>query len=223
MAISRRKAIGLLLGSSAAAVAGGAAGFAWLDYKFNPHTPLHYEFPPDSGVAPRLAATPACRDGDAPTARTIEGPFYRPDSPQRTVLRDAETFGRPLVIEGSVLTEDCRPVVGAVLDFWSCDGRGVYDKEGFRLRGHQFTGGEGRFRVETVKPSDYRQFGIHRAPHVHVKVQGRDTPLLTTQLFFPGEPLNAQDWFVKDSLMLKVEQAADGTLLGRFDFILRRA
>lgn len=75
---------------------------------------------------------------------------------------------------------------------WSCDGNGVYDNTGFRLRGHQFTGADGSFAFETVKPRDYRDFGIHRTPHFHVKVQGRETPLLTTQLFFPGEKLNGR-------------------------------
>ena len=65
--------------------------------------------------------------------------------------------------------------------------------DGSRLRGHQFTDAAGAFEFETVKPKDYHNFGLHRTPHVHVKLQGRDTKLLTTQLYFPNEPLNAHD------------------------------
>ena len=112
----------------------------------------------------------------SPRRALTEGPFYTPNTPKRRVLREPGTVGTPLVIEGRVLAADCRPIAGAVLDFWSCDGNGVYDNEGFRLRGHQFTDQAGRFRVETVKPKDYRQFGFRRTPHVHVKVQGPGTP-----------------------------------------------
>jgi protocatechuate 3,4-dioxygenase beta subunit len=73
-----------------------------------------------------------------------------------------------------------------------------------------------------VKPGDYHQFGIHRTPHVHAKVQASDTVLLTTQLFFPGEPLNDQDVFMKESLIMDVRASADGRLVASFDFILQR-
>jgi protocatechuate 3,4-dioxygenase beta subunit len=217
MAISRRK----LLGAGAVVIGGGAAGLFWLDRKLNPHTPLAYPFPETAGTSRSLAVTPSCDDGDDDLTKAVtEGPFYTPRTPERTVLREAGTVGTPLVLTGRVLTPDCQPVAGAVLDFWSCDGNGVYDNEGFALRGHQFTDAAGTFRVETVKPRDYKQFGLHRTPHVHVKVQGRQTALLTTQLFFPGEPLNARDWFIKDSLIMAVTRAGDGSLAGRFDFVL---
>jgi len=32
-----------------------------------------------------LAATPACHDGDAPTMRETEGPFFKPSSPERAI------------------------------------------------------------------------------------------------------------------------------------------
>lgn len=124
------------------------------------------------------------------------------------------------MLTGRVLAPDCRPLAGAVLDFWSCDGHGVYDTEGFKLRGHQRTDASGAYRLETVKPSGYRDHGIQRAPHIHVKVQGRGTRLLTTQLFFPGESLNPQDYLFRDSLMIDLARSGDGSLRGRFDFVL---
>jgi protocatechuate 3,4-dioxygenase beta subunit len=180
---------------------------------------LDYAFPATSGFGAALAPTPACADDDG-TDGQVEGPFYTPNTPLRTNLRTAATAGIPLVIEGRVLTTDCRPIVGAVLDVWSCDGNGVYDNDGFHLRGHQFTDAQGAFRIETVKPADYRQFGVHRTPHVHVKVQGRETALLTTQLYFPGEALNMQDSIFSDSLLMQVDKAADGSLRASFDFVL---
>ena len=106
---------------------------------------------------------------------------------------------------------------------WSCDGNGVYDNTGFRLRGHQFTDAEGRFAFETVKPRDYRDFGIHRTPHFHVKVQGRETPLLTTQLFFPGEKLNGEDYFFREDLLLELRRRPSGELDAWFELVLPSA
>lgn len=221
MAISRRRVVHVLLGAGVVVLGGGAAGLAWLDRRLNPKTPASHPPAGPAGSARSLPLTPACDDGDEEsTPSVIEGPFYKPNSPQRKVLREADTVGTPLVIEGCVLSPDCVPIAGAVLDFWSCDGNGVYDNEGFRLRGHQLTDAAGVFRVETVKPSDYKDFGIHRTPHVHVRAQGPGTGLLTTQLFFPGEPLNAQDWLLKESLIMNVAQSGDGPLVARFDFVL---
>ncbi|MFP5245549.1 MAG: dioxygenase, partial [Thermoanaerobaculia bacterium] len=196
MHISRRTAL-LLGGAPLVALAGGAV---MVNRKVNPHTALAYELPRDAGV--RREATPQCDDHE-PTGSVTEGPFYKRDTPERSVLREAATVGAPLTLRGRVLTPDCRPVVGAVVDVWSCDGAGVYDNETFRLRGHQFTDAAGTFAFETVKPGDYKDFGIHRTPHVHVKVQGRGTRLLTTQLFFPGEALNEQDWFFDEKLLVR--------------------
>ena len=171
---------------------GGLAAFAEL--KLNPHTALGYPLPPNSALNP---------------------------TPERSVLRDAATAGTPLTLRGRIFTEDCRPLAGAVVDVWSCDGNGVYDNDGYRLRGHQFTDAGGAFTFETVKPRDYHQYGIHRTPHIHVKTQGRDTKLLTTQLYFPNEPLNAQDWFYRDDLLVKLERATPSAFLATFDFVLR--
>lgn len=216
MTISRRRI--LQVGGSAAGVlaAGGVAYKKW----GNAGTQLSYEFPALDGASV-LTATPSCQEIST-TVQQIEGPFYTPNTPLRTSLREANIVGTPLVIEGRVLYTDCSPIVGAVLDVWSCDGQGVYDNDGFGLRGHQFTDAQGAFRIETVKPGDYWQSFIHRTPHIHVKVQGRDTALLTTQLYFPGEPLNQQDIIINHSLVMKLDQIADGTLRALFDFVLPR-
>lgn len=217
MAITRRSVL-RLLGLGGAVLGAGTAGLLWLQRRIDPRTPLHPFPEPARGP---LAATPACEDGDAdPTEPAVEGPFYTPDTPERTVLREPGIVGTPLVLTGRVLAPDCRPIAGAVLDFWSCDGNGVYDNQGFKLRGHQRTDSTGAYRLETVKPAAYDDYGFRRPPHIHVKAQGRGTPLLTTQLFFPGEPLNAGDRLVREGLIIDLEQAKDGSLVGRFDFVL---
>src|SRR5262249_9113124 len=38
---------------------------------------------PDALAQGELTPTPECRDGDEPTVRQMEGPFYKPSSPER--------------------------------------------------------------------------------------------------------------------------------------------
>jgi protocatechuate 3,4-dioxygenase beta subunit len=185
-------------------------------------TLLDYPFPDaltDSGL--QLAPTPACADGqDERTIAQTEGPYYTPHTPERSSLIEPGMKGIPLVVVGRVLTPDCQPIPGAVLDFWQADSQGEYDNEGFRLRGHQFADRDGQFRVETIKPGAYGDMMFRRTPHIHVKVQGRRTPLLTTQLYFPGEPLNDQDGIFDERLIMSVQPNGD-RLDARFDFVLK--
>jgi protocatechuate 3,4-dioxygenase beta subunit len=218
MSISRRRAL-QVGGGLAGILALGGIGLELLDRLDKITTPLDYPFPPTANVGETLAATPACDEDNKKTESQVEGPFYTPDTPLRRMLREPATVGTPLVIEGRVLFPDCRPIRGAVLDIWSCDGTGVYDNDGFNLRGHQFTNDQGAFRIETVKPAGYGNFLFHRTPHIHVKVQGRETSLLTTQLFFPGESHNQQDAMFSEALLMRVEQS-EGTLHASFDFVL---
>lgn len=162
-----------------------------------------------------LAPTPACHDGDEPTVAQTEGPFFKPSSPERIELIEAGMGGQPIELAGFVLTRDCKPVAGALLDFWQADDKGNYDNSGFRLRGHQFTDAEGRFRLRTVVPGAY----VGRTRHVHVKVQPRGGRVLTTQLYFPGESRNRSDGLFRKELVMRTAKN-EGWLAGRFDFVL---
>jgi protocatechuate 3,4-dioxygenase beta subunit len=161
-----------------------------------------------------LAPTPACDDGDEPTPEQTEGPFFTPDSPERKSLLEPGLDGTPLVLTGVVLATDCTPISGALVDFWHADAGGEYDNEGYRLRGHQFASTQGRFRLETIQPGLY----TGRTRHIHVKAQAPDGPILTTQLYFPGEPGNASDGIFDPALVMSMTEP--GT--ARFDFVLAR-
>ena len=65
------------------------------------------------------------------TPRQTEGPFFSPNSPQRTSLLEGGEKSR-LILTGVVLTPDCKPVPNALLDFWHSDEQGAYDNRGFR-------------------------------------------------------------------------------------------
>jgi protocatechuate 3,4-dioxygenase beta subunit len=161
-----------------------------------------------------LRPTPACHDGDT-TPPDALGPFFKPRSPRRRSLLRPGLHGTRLVVTGSVLSRGCDPVAGALLDFWQADAAGHYDNRGFRLRGHQFSDRRGRYRLETVVPGLYPG----RTRHIHVRVQAPGSPVLTTQLFFPGEARNRTDALFLPELLMKVRRAARRRK-ARFDFVL---
>jgi protocatechuate 3,4-dioxygenase beta subunit len=161
------------------------------------------------------APTPQCHDGDEATIRQGEGPYFKPDSPQRADLVEPGSKGRLVEISGHVLTRSCRPVERALVDLWHADERGAYDAAGFRYRGHIFTDGEGRYEFRTIMPALY----TGRTRHYHMKVQAPNRPILTTQLYFPDEPANRRVGLFRRDLTMRMAEAANG-LAARFDFVL---
>lgn len=153
-----------------------------------------------------LTPTPACGADDESTIAQTEGPYYTPNTPARTSLLEAEFQGTRLLLSGFVLTTDCRPVAQALLDFWHCDNNGVYDNAGYGFRGHQFSGDDGAYLLETIVPGLYPG----RTRHIHVKVQAPNGPVLTTQLYFPDEPDNARDVIFHPDLTVAMRDAATG-------------
>jgi len=163
-----------------------------------------------------LDPTPACAElPAAATPAQTEGPYFTPRSPRQAMLREPGMAGTPLRVGGLVLTRDCRPVANALVDLWQADAAGQYDNDGFRLRGHQMTDAAGRWQFATVRPGLYPG----RTRHLHVKLQPPGGAILTTQLYFPGEPGNARDGIFDRRLLMTVGGDGDA-LLARYDFVL---
>ena len=175
---------------------------------------------PAAGEDLLLAPTPECLDDDDLdlTLAQTEGPYFTPESPERTSLREEGMTGTPLRVTGYVYSSGCDPAPNALLDFWHCDDAGVYDNEGYRLRGHQFTDDDGRFTLETIVPGVYPG----RTRHIHVKVQAAGGPVLTTQLYFPDEPGNERDGIFDPLLVMDIEPASEDNdeVTGFFTFIV---
>ncbi|HWA39512.1 MAG TPA: intradiol ring-cleavage dioxygenase [Burkholderiales bacterium] len=144
------------------------------------------------------------------TIAQTEGPFFTPNSPKRASL--LEKGARDVfVLSGLVLSPQCKPVANALVDLWHSDEKGEYDNQGFRYRGHVFTDAQGRYRFETIVPALYPG----RTRHYHVKVQAPGKRILTTQLYFPGEPANRRDGIYRPELEMKLAKAE-----GAFDFVV---
>jgi protocatechuate 3,4-dioxygenase beta subunit len=146
------------------------------------------------------------------TPRQTEGPFFTPNSPLRASLLEAGSKAPRFLVSGRVLSPQCTPVANALVDLWHADEEGDYDNRGYRYRGHQFTDGEGRYRFETIVPALYPG----RTRHYHVKVQPKGGRILTTQLYFPGDPGNSRDGLYRPELELKTSKPSEGA----FDFVV---
>jgi protocatechuate 3,4-dioxygenase beta subunit len=177
------------------------------------------------GAAPAVIAqerglrpTPACGAPAPPTAAQTEGPYFKARSPLRASLLETGVTGTRIVVSGTILGTDCRPIPRALLDFWQADDGGGYDNVGYRLRGHQFSGDGGEYRLETVLPGRYPG----RTRHIHVKVQAPHQPILTTQLYFPGEQGNASDFIFDPALVVRMDGTGSAKV-ATFDFVLREA
>jgi protocatechuate 3,4-dioxygenase beta subunit len=161
-----------------------------------------------------MAPTPSCDDGDEPTPAQTEGPYFTPNSPERSQLQEEGMTGTPIVLTGLVLTRSCAPVEGALIELWHANDAGQYDNDGFRLRGHQFTKRNGIYRFATIVPGLYPG----RTRHFHVKIQASGKSVLTTQFYFPNEPGNEGDGIFNPALLLNITNGSD--LTARFDVIL---
>lgn len=209
--ISRRELQRLLLVApaplAAALLAGRLSGIA-----------LSQESSASPEATPSLAPTPECGDDDdlELTIPQTAGPFFTPDSPERTSLLEEGVLGTELHVSGYIYSTSCQPVPGAFIDFWQADDDGVYDNKGYRLRGHQFADDEGRYELTTILPGIYPG----RTRHIHVRVQAPNGPVLTTQIYFPDDPGNASDRIFDERLVVDLS-SEDDRLAAFFTFVLQ--
>lgn len=107
------------------------------------------------------------------------------------------------------MNASCKPVANAVVELWHASPSrpgaeagatdATYDSSAsFRYYGQVATDAAGRYEFLTLRPGWYLNAGTYRPAHLHVKVWvgNVDTPQLTTQLYFDGDPFNHGDpWF----------------------------
>ena len=161
----------------------------------------------------------------SPQKALADGPYYSLDTPESREISAEGTPGEVMIFQGRVVDDNDQPLDGAIIEIWHADGNGDYDNEGYNCRGHQFTNAQGCFEFHTVKPFGYgkRSFsfggiGDYRAAHLHVKLVHGDKAQ-TTQVWFPNDPRNSSDLLHQEASTVN-EQHVDGTLYGRFDFVL---
>jgi protocatechuate 3,4-dioxygenase beta subunit len=151
------------------------------------------------------------------TRPDIEGPFFKPSSPETPFLLQEGSSASVIIVRGRIVDESCRPIEGAIVDFWQADEAGAYDSEGFSLRGHQRVGADGLYQLTTIVPGRYLNGTQYRPAHLHCKVIVEGRELLTTQLYFEGDPFNEVDPWFSELTMLR-PRTQDSALVADFDF-----
>lgn len=166
---------------------------------------------------PLLGATPEVDE----TEDNQEGPFYKAGAPIRNNFVDKGMHGTPLLLTGKVLDLGGKPIEGAELDLWHASGDGEYDNQGYTFRGRVMTGPGGLYRVQTIVPKFYQAGSNIRPAHIHVKAHKPGGPVLTTQLYFRGDPYNYTDASVRPSLVMDLADNGGNGRRSEFNFVIR--
>ncbi len=144
-----------------------------------------------------------------------------------TKQHPGEPLGERIIVTGRVLDSGGRPVRGALVEIWQANACGRYAHLGdqhpapldpnFTGAGRCLTDDDGRYRFVTIKPGAYpwrNHLNAWRPAHIHFSVFGTAfTQRLVTQMYFPGDPLFAQDPIFQSIPDEKAREA----LISRFD------
>jgi protocatechuate 3,4-dioxygenase, alpha subunit len=142
-----------------------------------------------------------------PTASQTVGPFLHIGLTwlTRDQIAPPGVVGERVTLTGRVVDGDEQPVSDALIEVWQANAHGRYahpedDRDqplesAFRGFGRVPTDERGAFRFTTVKPGRVPGLGeCWQAPHLLVTVFMRGLLRhLTTRLYFPDEPANADD------------------------------
>lgn len=124
-----------------------------------------------------------------PTAPDSEGPNYLAGAPYTDDLRAPDDLGTLLVVSGTMYGPDCAPVADGELDLWQADSSGHYDfSSDYLYRGIVAAGADGTYSFTTFVPGAYATRAGFLPAHIHAKLSGGGAPVLTTELYFAGDP-----------------------------------
>jgi protocatechuate 3,4-dioxygenase beta subunit len=210
------------------------------------HSPDYYE--PNRGTHLRHPVHPRI---EVPQTRSeLTGPvfpysgFGEPDT-DLTRQHGGEPIGERIILHGRVLDEGGRPVPQTLVEIWQANAAGRYAHgvdthaapldPNFSGTGRALTDEDGRYRFLTIMPGRYPFQNHHNAwrpAHVHFSLLGPNfLTRLVTQMFFPGDPLQAFDPIyqgvpehARDRVVAAFDidtTEPDWSLAFRFDLVLR--
>lgn len=172
-----------------------------------------------------MTAAPAPTQAPAATACKVtltpaqtEGPYYLAGAPMKASLVEAGMAGTRVLLTGRVITSQCAPVAGAIVDVWQADDAGAYDLKGYRLRGKVTADAQGNYAIETILPGLYPG----RTRHIHVKISIPGGATVTTQVYFPNENANKTDGIFDAAMLAKMSDGAGGAKVATIDFVLKK-
>lgn len=195
---------------------------------------------------------PLSAESRAPTPPQPVGPYYPTVKPtdmdnDLTVVRGQPwpASGNVIHLWGRVLDQSGDPVPGALVEIWQTNAFGRYQHPsdprnlpldpGFQGYGQTISDAAGAYGFRTVLPAPYPASPTWmRPPHIHFAVSAQGYQPLATQMYFEGNPYNAQDFLLtgiqdpvqRTSLIAEVRppppELAPAWGLVSFDIVLRR-
>jgi len=146
------------------------------------------------------------------TLTELSGPSFghdevRPGDADLTRQHAGDPIGERIVVSGRVLDENARPVPHTLVEVWQANSAGRYPHKvdqhdaptdpNFTGAGRCLTDAEGRYRFVTIRPGEYpwrNHYNAWRPAHIHFSIFGPAfATRLVTQMYFPGDPLLAED------------------------------
>lgn len=195
-----------------------------------PRTQPDYYYPPYVSTIARSPRMPLIPLPETLTERS--GPVFgsallRPGDNDLTAQHASDPIGERIYVHGRVLDEDGRPVRGALIEIWQANAAGRYRHKAdtydapldpnFTGEGRALTDDEGYYCFKTIKPGPYPWGNHHNAwrpSHIHFSLFGGDIlSRLVTQMYFPGDPLQALDPIFNSI----ADEAARQRLVSRLD------
>lgn len=158
-----------------------------------------------------VLVTPMVVHAGAPSPGQTEGPFYpvvQQDDRDMDLTqiegREGRATGEVIRVRGRVLDTEGRELVGATVDVWQANHYGRYSHPddrnpnpldpNFQGWGIVQTNSCGTYGFKTIKPGHYKiGRNATRCRHIHFKVSHPDRKALTTQMYFEGDPMMADD------------------------------
>ena len=118
-----------------------------------------------------------------------------------------DPIGERIIVSGRVLDENGRPVPDTLVEIWQANSAGRYPHRvdqhdaptdpNFTGCGRALTDKRGHYRFVTIRPGEYpwrNHYNAWRPAHIHFSLFGRAfVQRLVTQMYFPGDPLLAED------------------------------
>ncbi len=180
------------------------------------------------------------------TPNEIEGPFYplvaqKDQDFDLTTIEghEQQALGQHILIVGSVVDTEGNPIEDATVDLWQANAAGRYahphDSNSAPLDKHFQgwaivpSGKNGEFTFKTVLPGAYPVSNSWvRPPHIHFKVTKTGYIDLTTQMYFPEQPLNNDDRLLQrkspqEQQLMIAEKSSDMANLYRYRIIIQKA
>ena len=118
-----------------------------------------------------------------------------------------DPIGERIIVSGRVLDENGRPVPNTLVEIWQANSAGRYPHRvdqhdaptdpNFTGCGRALTDKRGHYRFVTIRPGEYpwrNHYNAWRPAHIHFSLFGQAfVQRLVTQMYFPGDPLLAED------------------------------